>query len=707
MISEKEYVIENFKKNFDKHKNKRMVIYGVGQNTKLILDNFREYNIIGLMDQEKTGEIVFGKKVLSFEEVVKEKIEIIIIVARYSNIKIILRRIDKFAEKNEIDIFDINGENLLKNSENEELYDKYFEVKEEDLKKEILKHEIVSFDIFDTLVTRKALYPIDIFEIVSTKMKKQLNLDFDFKNIRINAERKLNSLENPNIYEIYDEIQDVTKISDDMKEKLMRLEIETEKDNLIQRSKMVDILKWSVKENKKVYLISDMYLNEEIIRDILSNLDITGYNDIFVSCKYRKSKCGGLYKEYLNKIGERSCIHIGDDYESDYIAPKHCGIDTFHIRSPRDMCEISICREVYKYVDSLENRQAIGLLVSKVFNNPFILNECDGKIVFNSYKDIGYIFVAPVINKFISWLTEKVKSEKNTLILFAARDGFIIKNMYDKLKELEMGDGLPDSVYFLTSRAVATIAGIKNDNDLRYISEIAFSGTPEMMLKKRFLLNDEEINKYDKDKTLEEFVFEHKDKIYRRSKECRDNYLKYIEQFNLEEYEKIVFFDFVSSGTCQLFLEKILNRKLSGLYFARMKNDYKEKQELNIQSLFRGGFIYEQQNFICDNYILLENIITSYMPTLCAMDKNGEPIYLKESRKESEIDGIREIHLGIEEYFKDYYSNIKCLDNNNISVEMVDLIFSYIQEEYSKGKLNLFKEQVLVDEYCNREFKFV
>ena len=39
----------------------------------------------------------------------------------------------------------------------------------------ISEHEIISFDVFDTLIMRKTLYPEDVFEIVQNRLPDDLN----------------------------------------------------------------------------------------------------------------------------------------------------------------------------------------------------------------------------------------------------------------------------------------------------------------------------------------------------------------------------------------------------------------------------------------------------------------------------------------------------------------------------------------------------
>ena len=107
----KDYMTQTFDANFRKYKNEKLVLYGLGIHTKNILDACRGYNFYGLMDGYRKSGYMYGKKIISEEQLLKEKIQYIIIVARSNSVKIVFNRIQKFCKENEIQVFDIYGNN--------------------------------------------------------------------------------------------------------------------------------------------------------------------------------------------------------------------------------------------------------------------------------------------------------------------------------------------------------------------------------------------------------------------------------------------------------------------------------------------------------------------------------------------------------------------------------------------------------------------
>ena len=137
-------------------------------------------------------------------------------------------------------------------------------IKKQELINIIQDYEIVSFDVFDTLIMRKTMFSADVFDIVSQKMKKDyINIE-DFRNQRIKADSDI-AQTSPNIYEIYNQLKKNTGISESEKNRILQCEIETEASVLIRREDVVDIFSYAVNCGKSVYLISDMYLPKTII----------------------------------------------------------------------------------------------------------------------------------------------------------------------------------------------------------------------------------------------------------------------------------------------------------------------------------------------------------------------------------------------------------------------------------------------------------
>jgi len=692
MQDEKQFLIDTFCKNFKDFKENKIVIYGIGKSTQYILENFREYNFIGLMDEVRTGETIYEKNIISKEQVLELSVDTIIILALKANIPIIFKRIYEFCNKHSIQVYDINGNNLMIKNYDIKNFDKYKSISTEILKDKILNVDVVSFDVFDTLVMRRVLYPKDIFMIAGDKINIEI-----FAKTRVKAEMELYYDEDtiPTIHEIYDRLQQILKISDETKEQWKNTEILTEKEYLIQRKKIYEIFEYAKSMGKEIFLVSDMYLPKDILCELLNGLGINiNVEHILVSCDYRLSKSNGLFNILKSKTIDKKILHIGDNYEADILSAKKYGIDdVFHIENAVVMLADSYACDLLKYESNLYNRIIIGEFISKQLNDPFIFSKTQGKFIVESNYDMAYSFFAPVICGFFSWMVSKAKELDLKYILFGARDGYIFEEI-SKLLQHTIPD-IPKTNYFYTSRIVAVLAGLNSDEDILQAAHIAYSGSIEQMLKSRFFLRDcLERGECSDD----EYILKHKEQIIENSKMLRKNYLNYIISLNIEQRSKVGFLDFVSSGTCQNSLSNFVNFDLYGLYFARIHNE--KRKNLAIETLYGEMHMNMESYHILNNFTLFENILTSCEPTLQNFDENGTPIFMAESRTKKQMESLKEIHSAI----LDYVQKMNINGFKNADKELLDLIFYLLCEKYSVLATDYFDSEIQSDEFCNRKF---
>jgi len=709
-MTEREYLTNSFHKNFGKQKDKRIVIYGISNNTKSILDESAEYNILGLMDGYQTEGEMYGKNIISYEKVRSLKTEIIIVVARASSVKIIYKRIAKFCEENNILLFDVNGSNLQKKLGTESKTVEYFSVNEQQLKEEINQHDVISFDIFDTLITRKVLYPRDVFEIVAKKMNRVFCVDFDFVKASVLAELQLLDGLYPTYNMIYDNLQRNTGISNEEKSYLQELEFSIENELLIPRAKMIEVFEYAKKQRKDVYLVSDMYLPKKRMQQVLDRNQINGYKELLISCEYGTTKTQQLFAVLRDKIGEKTCLHIGDNYEVDVQAALRNEMDAFEVYSASHLLEVSSYSELLFDVDSLKNRSTIGQFIAQAFNNPFVLFQTDGRLKITECYQLGYLFIAPLISEFISWLTNKVQEKPYTKILFLARDGYLIEQMYnlavENLKETAhpQDKAYPQAVYFLTSRIICVAATIYDELDIREAISLGFDGSPELLLKNRFLLEDSKILPYQKSSyELVPYVLMHKEEILKKAKLLRERYVEYAISKGIKKEDQIAVFDLAASGTCQMCLQDIYSMHMDGYYFVNIKDESEKKKSLQIDSLFKIDTWFKKEAFVCESYILLENVITSFQPTLREFNQNIEPVYVEEKRAKEQFESIVILQQAILDYFREYIY-IRGLAETNI--KQADQLLSFIQKKYTKMENLSIVDEKLQDEFFNRTYQF-
>ncbi|MDR0920549.1 MAG: HAD hydrolase-like protein [Oscillospiraceae bacterium] len=684
--SEEEYICRQWFDNFSSLGDEKIVIYGVGKNTEIVIRNFPKSNIIGLMDGHRTGEKIFGKRVIDIEEVIDSGVKKIVIIAKFSNLKIIYRRFAEKARISGISVYEINGNRIDETDSFKKEFSekKYNCITKDNLKKAILAADVVSFDIFDTLLMRDVLYPRDIFLIIGSEFAKK----------RIVAEESLYAEgKHPNIYEIYDRMED--KYSPET-------EIETELKHIHSKPNVCEFLDFSIKNGKKVFFTSDMYFPKEIISKFLLTCDIDfPEKNIIVSCDERLSKYNGLF-EVLKKHSETDKIlHIGDNNESDIEAAHRAGIEAFYLPNSLTMLEDSFGEKLLKFADNLTNRRLLGHFIHKYLDNPFLFSDTKGKFSVQNNYDMSVAFFAPLILKTFGFLVNESQLKNLEMVLLASRDGFIIEKIYNIYKEKSK---LPEMKYFYISRSAAVMAYIENETDILYAANLGYSGSAEELLRIRFFLDISQIKQRHPCENDTDYILRHSSSIIKNAEKYRKNYLKYISNFGVNSNTNIGFFDFVSIGTCIGCLASFSDLNLTGIFVGRpfIKNNITES--VNIETLFKKEYnIFENSNCIVDNYIMWENILTSPEPSLECFDDNGNPVFSAEDRAEQNFTALEEIHNAVLDYVKTL--NLTIEEISQISPELVCAFFEMIQDNFTILDTDYFYNEKLSDKFCNREFR--
>ena len=231
---------------------------------------------------------------------------------------------------------------------------------------EIEKHDIISFDIFDTLVMRNVYYNKDVFRIMAKQIDAEWGIDFFA--VRTEAESVLSRETYPYIEEIYAYISEKCPCLKGHEEELIQREIALETEVILPRHDVVAAFYEAQKLNKKVYIVSDMYMRHDTLAAILEKNGITGYEKLLVSSEYGSSKPQHLFEHYLREIPEGTCLHVGDSWACDIIPSGKLGIDSFRLK---------MSTEIYEYQentiapDDLEERTRVAEYVAKHYNSPF------------------------------------------------------------------------------------------------------------------------------------------------------------------------------------------------------------------------------------------------------------------------------------------------------------------------------------------------
>lgn len=286
---------------------------------------------------------------------------------------------------------------------------------EETRKIDIESYDIISFDVFDTAIIRLFESPKDIFKYIEENKCAK-----GFRANRVHSEvkaREVNSHKKDiNIEDIYSNL-DLTS----------ELELEIELLFTSANPAVYDLYNRAIAANKKIYFVSDMYLSDIHIKDILNINGYTKYNELYVSSVDNLPKGdGSRFMALKEKIGEQKILHIGDNAIADYEWPERLGLDAIKYHAPDEFFRsdslIGPMYEKIKNQESLYSSFLLGLYRKWKYG--------DKSTGWSAWRDIGFLFGGPLIYNFAQHIKENSSDENH--LYFLARDGMIIKHIYDE-----------------------------------------------------------------------------------------------------------------------------------------------------------------------------------------------------------------------------------------------------------------------------------
>lgn len=625
--------------------NKKIVLYGLGTETERILNEWNgKYEIIGLLDGFKTEGEQFGYPVMDIQDVVRQDDVIIIVVARPGSCKAIAKRIGDICRENEVELYDIRGKNLLQDTKVVYDFKSIRGYKKTEIIAKIQQADIISFDLFDTLVVRNIVTFSDVMELVKDRFLQQdIRID-DFVNKRIGAEKRLSKEGAPRLGKIYEDALPDISIRNITAEQLADIEYEVDVELLQPREDMLDLIHTIQGMNKKVYITSDSYYSQSQIEKILHDNGISGVDKIFVSCEYDTGKTTGLFEKVIEVAGTRNILHIGDDIVADVESAARSGLKTFQIYSATELLDAVGGLKLISDNDDISDHIRIGMFAANVFNSPFQFEDEERRIHVDDTVDTGYLFCAPMIFDFAYWFGQQVEEKQISNILFCARDGYLLHKIYSKI--------YPNSKprYFLTSRTSAIRAGVSDDADIAYVDSMKFSGTLEDNLRTRFGIDADTVSDADINAN-ESGLMRYSKIILETAKAKKANNEKYIERLALKD-GLVALFDFVAKGTCQMYIQKLIPNEIQGLYFLQLEPEFMKDKNLKIQPFYSEE--ERTDSVVFDDYYILETLLTSPDPSVEEFNEEGEPVYANETRSDTNISCFLRAQEGIVKYIEKY-----------------------------------------------------
>lgn len=488
--------------------------------------------------------------------------------------------------------------------------------------------DVISFDVFDTLLLRPYLTQEDLWLDLGRRELGE-NGGAAFLKARIAADKKtyVAATKRGGEHMLEEAYQMMPVRYADLQAKEEALQ----RDCLVANPEMLAIWKRAGELGKKRIIVSDMYLSEAWFSEALKEKGFGDYYALYVSSARQARKSSGKLFELVKEdfLG-KNILHVGDNAHSDVKMAEAAGLTAWHYQNLRNEA-FSACPFLKAYLaqwPSFEKRLQVGALV-----RGYKLAQGAEK---GYWWRLGYFMGGVLGHLYVKWLADEVQKRSVRHLMFVARDGYLWKQMFDSLKT-----GIKTDYFYAPRMTSVKVCGVVGTD-------------PNAMDERQRILD----SLPDNDPEAE-----------------RLRYWKYLDQLGITDKTAIV--DGCSSAfSVQRLVESACGRSVSTFYLRAMS------------PLTNGAAIYERQS-CCWWQMLSEFLFCSPERPIDDVDENGpkyrEQIMEAESFRESvfadvatgALEGFevleRASHLGCSvsrqdwlDYFSVFQGNLTAEDEENL-----------------------------------------
>jgi predicted HAD superfamily hydrolase len=496
------------------------------------------------------------------------------------------------------------------------------------LKRKIGNAKVISFDVFDTSVQRQVDQPRSLFKLMQPQLAVVLgDRTPDFHAARAFAEERaaLDAIDAKkseiSLQEIYKILADRFGLGAEAARELCQHEIRAEI-ALCRRDPFIHSLyRHCIDAGKTVVFLSDMYLPQSAVADILQNCGYAKYDALLVSSEFGKTKWAGtLYDEAMKKIGvgPKGWLHIGDNYYSDFRRTRRRGIASWHYLSPAEKFRKNPLHSQAWSLDrplSPAGHVVKGMLANRLARTEPVISAPASADSF--WEDFGYSSIGPLYAGLSEWLVAQIEGYAPHAVYFLSRDGFIVKKLFEMFRPGKLAH--VESHYLYASRRASKFAAIRTlDSDtLAYLmqnfsaNEVGFflsrigldpQQYADAVRKAGFRCIRERIRKSKDLDRLTRLLLSLAEPICERAEAEREVMLDYLVASGLSSGRRVALFDVGWRGNSHISIQKILEQsghdlEIRGYYLGNVA--FNENIDLSVWQdgyLFRYGEPLEYRN---------------------------------------------------------------------------------------------------------------
>jgi FMN phosphatase YigB (HAD superfamily) len=320
---------------------------------------------------------------------------------------------------------------------------------------ELRNVDVVSFDVFDTALTRLVDSPVDVFALAEQRLVVQFGRSATgFAQAREDAERAARTAtthrEDITLAAIYAALPSIIPTAAAWFKQAYDAELAAEGDVCFGTPDILAAYEAATAAGKRIVFVSDMYLPAAAIGAMLKQAGFAHWDALFASGDTGSTKASGRQWDIVAKgfgpLGR--ILHVGDDPWSDGTRPLQRGLRVLlfeRVRSERRVAG-KLSPAVLPF--SLTSRRA------ELLGRAAPSSEDEAQF----WRGFGASFGALVVGTFLRWLAERVERLEIEHLYFCARDGWLLQRAWNAAG-LGQLTGITSSYLYVSRRPLNLAAG--------------------------------------------------------------------------------------------------------------------------------------------------------------------------------------------------------------------------------------------------------
>jgi predicted HAD superfamily hydrolase len=341
-----------------------------------------------------------------------------------------------------------------------------------DIAASLHQYDVVSFDVFDTLLFRTVDEPVHVFRTLGESIQQEyteyMNTPIEVLcQLRITAEqrarKKAKSIgkDDVTLEEIYKELH----IFGDRIHRIIELEQLAEQEHVYANPNMYSFAEYCYEQGKQLAIVSDFYFSKAQLTKLLNGAGInTAIFSVFlVSSEHTVTKGSGkLFRVLLDsfpKVQAGRILHIGDNYNADIISAQDLGIQA---------CWYPVVPETRRGIIDMERccygstAGTLSSLRSLAMNTiPESITDDEDMFWFRTGSGI----LGPVLTLYAEWVVDTAINENIEHVLAFMREGELLAELI-KRAAANRNVELKVTPFFISRMASSLLTGPELTKDI-------------------------------------------------------------------------------------------------------------------------------------------------------------------------------------------------------------------------------------------------